>query len=194
MPPKMYETICLTSSDHWSLGSMIICEKLQIGHDVPSDTVCQWVDNEATYCLRKRSEPKADRTVEGDPESGRVRKHFTSGVWTLSPNVFCKVMQWTGESTTDATTIRFINTNIRSLPTEEVIYDWVDIEWRRSFMLTRRAPGIRYDEAQPFLTTEQKLQIAAQVAKQLKSLAELTSDCIETVVGRGLEGMHSLRV
>ena len=92
MPPKMYETICLTSSDHWSLGSMIICEKLQIGHDVPSDTVCQWVDNEATYCLRKRSEPKADRTVEGDPESGRVRKHFTSGVWTLSPNVFCKVM------------------------------------------------------------------------------------------------------
>jgi hypothetical protein len=73
-------------------------------------------------------------------------------------------------------------------------YNWIDVEWRRSFMLTRRAPGTRYDEAWEFLTTEQKLQIAAQVAKHLKSLAELTSDYVETVVGRGLEGMHSLRL
>jgi hypothetical protein len=161
---------------------------------MPSDAVCQWVDDRLTYCLHKRLEPKTDRTVEGDPELGRVHKKCTSEVWTLSPNVFCKVMWWVEESTTDATTIRFINKNISSLPTEELMYDWIDLEWRWSFMLRRRAPGTRYDEAWEFLTTEQKLQIAAQVAKHLKSLAELTSDYVETVVERRLEEMHSLRL
>jgi hypothetical protein len=78
--------------------------------------------------------------------------------------MFCKVMWWAEQSTTDAATIRFINQNISSLPTEEIIYDLIDLEWRRSFMLTRRVPGTRYDEAWELLTVEQKLQIAAQVA------------------------------
>ena len=103
------------------------------------------VGNEATYSLRKRSEPKTDRTVEGNPGSKIVQKHLTSGVWTLSPNVFCKGTWWADGSTTDAITI--INTNIRSLLAEQVIYDWVDLEWRQSFILARRAPGICYDEA-----------------------------------------------
>lgn len=74
------------------------------------------------------------------------------------------------------------------------MYDWIDSEWLRSFMLTRRVPGTRYDEAWPSFTTEQKLQIAAQVAKHAKSLAELTSEYVETATGRGIEGIHSLRI
>lgn len=103
-------------------------------------------------------------------------------------------MWWIEESTTDAATIRFINKNIPPVPTEEIIYDWTDPEWGRSFMLSRRVPGTRYDEAWPRLTREQKLQIATQVAKHLKSLSKPTSDYVETVEGRGMEGEHSLRL
>jgi hypothetical protein len=44
MLPKICETICLTSPDHWSLGSLMICEKIEVGHNVPSGAMCQWVD------------------------------------------------------------------------------------------------------------------------------------------------------
>jgi hypothetical protein len=44
------------------------------------------------------------------------------------------------------------------------------------------------------LTTQQKLQVAEQVAEHLRALAEITSDYVETVEGRGLKGKHSLRI
>lgn len=129
--PHMHETISLIEPDRWSLGSLMICEKLegtQNDHEdelsllselslAPrDDIVCQWEDSGSTYCLRKRSEPKLDRKVEGDPEATRLIKKGTSGVWTLSPNVVCKTMWWGEDSTTDAMTIRFINKNIPSVP------------------------------------------------------------------------------
>lgn len=88
----MCKTICLTSPDHWSLGSLMTCEKVDPGHDMPSNAVCQWVDNGLTYCLRKRSKPKIERNIEGDPKSVIVHNGLLSGVWTLSPNLFFKVM------------------------------------------------------------------------------------------------------
>lgn len=83
---------------------------------------------------------------------------------------------------------------LMSQQTEEIMYDWIDIEWRRSFMLARRAPGTRFDEAWPLLTTEHKLQIAEQIAIHAKSLSAFTSSHIETVTGNGIEGIHSLRL
>lgn len=40
-PPRMPKTIFLTSPDHWSLGCLMTCEKIEVGNDVPSDAVCQ---------------------------------------------------------------------------------------------------------------------------------------------------------
>jgi hypothetical protein len=188
----MYETISLTSPNHWSIGSLMTCSKVDVGN-VPSDAVCEWEDEGSTYCLRKRLLPRTERSVKGDPVAGRVRKSMHNSAWILSPNVFCKIMWWVSGSTTDAETIRFVNENIPSIPTEKIVYDWIDEEWRRSFMLTQRAPGTRNDEAWPLLTTEQKLGVAAQVAKHAKALAEFTSDFMGTVTGRGFEGQHSLR-
>ena len=50
----------------------MICEKLEVGQDMPSDTVYQWVDDGLGYCFGKFSEPKAHSTVEGYIESGKV--------------------------------------------------------------------------------------------------------------------------
>ena len=80
------------------------------------------------------------------------------------------------------------------MPTEEIIYDWVDPEWNRTVMISKRVPGKVYQDAWPGLTTQQKLQVADQVAIHLKALSEKTSDYIETVLGTGLVGVWSLRV
>jgi hypothetical protein len=68
------------------------CEKIEVGHDLPTDIVAQWADEGFIYCLRKRPGPNTDRPVEGDPESELVRQGLRGSVWTLSRNVFYKVM------------------------------------------------------------------------------------------------------
>jgi hypothetical protein len=193
LEPQIRESIFPTSPNHWDIGSLMTCEKVEVGQEVPSDAVCTWMGDGARYCLRKRSVPKIDRSVNGDRKYGIVRSAFYNSVWTLSPNVFCKVVTWVEGSTTDAETLRFINKNIPSIPTEEVIYDWADQEWSRAFMLSRRVPGTRFDEAWPNFTEEQKLHIATQVAKHAKSLSEFTSDYVESVIGRGLNGEFRLQ-
>lgn len=105
----------------------MICEKLEVGQNVPFDTVYQDVDDGLRCCFRKCSEPKAHSTVEGDPEPGRVFQKSSSGIWARSPNVLCKVMWW-AEELTDAATIRFISKNVASLPAQELMYDWIDQE------------------------------------------------------------------
>lgn len=74
------------------------------------------------------------------------------------------------------------------------MYDWIDPEWCRSFMLTRRVPGKTFEEAWPLLTTEHRLQIADQIAVHMKAISAFTSDHVETVTGKGIEGIHSLRL
>jgi hypothetical protein len=102
-------------------------------------------------------------------------------------------MWWTEGSTTDAETLKWVNEKIPSLPTADYMYDWVDIKWHRSFLLTRRAAGTRFDEAWPKLTRDQRINVAQQLATYCKLLAEFTSDYLETVTGRGVEGKHCLR-
>jgi hypothetical protein len=158
--------------------------------------VCSWSDNGAIYCLQKRSTPRVDRDPDGDFLATRHPNYYgvSRGIWNFSPNIFCKVKSWIEGLTTEATTIRWINKNIPSVPTEEIIYDWVDPEWNRTVMISKRVPGKTYQDAWPGLTTQQRLLVADQVAIHLKALSEKTSDYIQTVQGTGLVGEWSLRV
>ena len=119
---------------------------------------------------------------------------LSRGIWNLSPNVFCKAKSWVEGLTTEATTIRWVNEHVPSLPTEKVIYDWVDAEWNCTVMISKRVPGKTYQEAWKGLTKQQRLAVADQVAGHLKALSEMTSDHVETVQGTGLVGEYSLRV
>jgi hypothetical protein len=194
LKPALNETFCLLSSGVWSIGSLMICEKLEDGH-IPLDVVCSWSDG-ATYCLRKRSPPRVDQEPEGDFLASKHGDHNgpERGMWTISPNVFCKVKGWVEGFTTEATTIRWVNKNVPSVPTEEIIYDWIDPEWNRVIMITKRVPGETYQDAWHSLTTQQKLYVADQIAGYAKALSEKTSDYVETVQKTGLAGEYSLRV
>jgi hypothetical protein len=141
LKPTLNETFCLLSPGVWSIGSLMMCEKLEDG-PIPADAVCSWNDG-STYYLRKRSPPRVDQEPEGDFLASKHGDHNgpERGIWTISPNVFCKVKGWVEGFTTEATTIRWLNKNIPSVPTEEIIYDWIDPEWNRVIMITKRVPG-----------------------------------------------------
>ncbi|KAL3422211.1 hypothetical protein PVAG01_06367 [Phlyctema vagabunda] len=195
LQPKIEDSIGLISPGLWSVGSLMLCQKLEEGKDLPPDAVCNWVDDGITYCIRKRATPKTDKVAEGDTENSRHRKFGgnTRGFWSLSPNTFCKVKSWTEGITTEATTIRWLNQNIPSLPTEKVIFDWVDPEWNRTFMITERIHASIYQDAWASLSPTQRYQVAEQVAIYVKKLSEYKSDYLETVDGNALPGVWSLR-
>lgn len=171
-----------------------MCEKLEDGN-IPLDVVCSWSDG-ATYCLRKRSPPRVDREPEGDFMTSAYAEYNgpAHGLWTISPNIFCKVRGWAEGLTTEATTIRWINQHVPSVPTEEIIYEWIDPEWSRVIIITKRVPGKTYQDSWHGLTTQQKLHVADQIAGHVKALSEKTSDYVETVQGTGIVGEYSLRV
>ncbi|KAG9236275.1 hypothetical protein BJ875DRAFT_372513, partial [Amylocarpus encephaloides] len=101
---------------------------------------------------------------------------------------------WFEPLMTEATTLGRIKKNGLSVLTEELIYDRIDSERNRTVIISKRVPGRTYQQAWPSLTTEQKLEVANQVAEHLKSLAEQSPEFVETVEGTALEGEHSLRV
>ncbi|KAH7333152.1 hypothetical protein BKA65DRAFT_403593, partial [Rhexocercosporidium sp. MPI-PUGE-AT-0058] len=185
--PPIEETVGLLVSGDFALGSFMLCKsvKNEDEESITSDIVCRWRDEGVTYYLQRRTTPKGNKAAEGDPEVGRFRFWVSSAIWNLSENIFCKVKPWTEGMTTEYNTIKWVNQNIPSLPTDEVIYHWVDVEWKRTIMISKRVPGKTYAEAWPFLTTPQKLDVAKQVAGHLKSLSEWTSDYIETVEKTG---------
>ncbi|RDL37567.1 uncharacterized protein BP5553_05000 [Venustampulla echinocandica] len=196
LQPYFEETVELTSPGHWSIGSLMLCEKVEEGQKVPSDVVCSWSDEGKTYCIRKRPTPRI--TIDGEPKgdilTGRVSRGYNAALWMLSPNVFCKVKSWAEGLTTEASTIRFVNKHVPSIPTEEIICEWIDQKWKRTVMLSRRVAGTRYNEAWPRLTIIQRLQVAHEVAGHFKELAKHESDYVETVSGGAIAGQYSLRI
>ncbi|RDL33885.1 uncharacterized protein BP5553_08253 [Venustampulla echinocandica] len=189
------ETVGLIDDECWSIGSLMFCKKFKDEKDMPPDVVCSWSDNGATYGLLKRTPPKLDLVSEGNHEAGAFGGFACPhhGIWNLSPGVFCRVKFWSEGLTTEASTIRFVNKHVPSVPTEEILYDWVDRVWNKTVIITRAVPGTVYKDAWLGFTTEQKLHVADQVAEHCRALAELTSDYVETVEGTGIDGMFSLR-
>jgi hypothetical protein len=163
------------------------CEKIEPDSDVPLDIVCKWIDDGSTYCLRKRSVP-ISKPSNSNWKVGEIVVSPFRGVWTLSPNVFCKTQRWVEGVTPDSESIRFVNEKIPSIPTEDIIYDWIDHDWYRWFMISRRTSGTLFSEAWPQLSSYQKYGLAEKIAKHAKSLADFTSEYIETITGQGVEG------
>ncbi|KAH6706478.1 hypothetical protein BKA61DRAFT_698273 [Leptodontidium sp. MPI-SDFR-AT-0119] len=193
LEPPISDTVGQLFPGHFALGSLMLCKSVKYGQDIPSDAICHWLDEGLTFYLQRRGCPKSDKTADGNPEVGRIRSWLQNGIWKLSENTFCKVNVWAEGMTTEYATIKWVNQHIPSLPTVEVIYHWIDVEWKRTIMISKRIPGKTYLTAWPALTTPQKLHVAAQVAGHLKSLSEWTSDYVETVEKTGAVGVFSIR-
>lgn len=190
----MPATVALISPDLWSIGSLMTCKMLKDEEEIDPQAVHSWTDDGKTYCLQRRSSPLARDMAEGDPSVGRWPFPMLDlSFWALSPTVHCVARAWADGLTTEATTIRWVNKNVPSVATEEVIYEWIDPEWQRYMTITRREPGVACSEIWGDFTIQQRLHVADQIAGYAKALSTMTSDYVETAAGTGIDGRYSIR-
>ncbi|KIH93618.1 hypothetical protein SPBR_04396 [Sporothrix brasiliensis 5110] len=108
----------------------------------------------------------------------------TSGaVWAIGGAIF-KAKAWVEGVETEASTLRYVQKHFPSIPTPEIIYDWVDKRTARSFLVLRPAEGQTLQQAWPVLSVPQRQRIAAEVAGICATLTAQTSDILATASGR----------
>ena len=169
----------------WAIGSLYFCENYDSLDLVPDDALKSWKDDGAVMCLRPQAEPLTSASP-GWSEHGRGLTSSSSCVWTIGVNTMVKALGWTEGVQLEGKTIKFINERHPEIPTTEVIYEWIDNAWDRTFMIMKRAPGTLLFEAWQYMTKSQKQDIADQIAVHIKTLARNTSSQIETVDGLGV--------
>ncbi|MCJ1382657.1 hypothetical protein MMC17_005770, partial [Xylographa soralifera] len=169
----------------WTLGSMYFIEPYHDTASVPKDAVIQWWDDGAVLCLRPQSPPLTSK-ADGWAEAGKKYSSTFNGIWQITPETMIKVVSWKKDAQTEAQTIKFINKNHPEIPTTQIIYDWVDHAWTRSFMIMKRAGGVLMDEAMIYMSDDQVQDVADQVAVHIKTLTQHTSNMLETVDHFGL--------
>lgn len=183
MEPPIGESVGLVSPGNWSIGTFMSCEELQ-GQSPPEDAVAHWNDGDSTFCLRPRL---PTTSPSGDSAVGKFYDRATChAAWNLSPNIICKCTSWTEGMEVEGTTIEFVVKNAPSVPVPEVIYYWIDPTWERVFTIVRRVQGVRFNEAWFSLSEEQRVDVAAQLAKHAVTLSKLTSSRCEKPSGAGV--------
>ena len=106
-------------------------------------------------------------------------------MWELGKETLCKVSSWMSDKQLESKTIEFVKAKVPSIPVPEVIYHWVDESWNRSFIIMKRAPGQGLEQVISQLTQAQLENVARQIARYMKELAQYISPRFETVDGFG---------
>ncbi|MCJ1379427.1 hypothetical protein MMC17_002528 [Xylographa soralifera] len=169
----------------WALGSMYFIEHYPNSESVPTDAVVQWDDDGAILCLRPQC-PALTSEADGWAEAVTRVNSTSSGIFQITPGTMVKVVSWKDGFQTEARSIRFINERHPEIPTTRVIYDWIDHNWTRSFMIMRRASGILLSDVMIYMTDRQVQDVADQVAVHIKTITQNTSPLVETVDHCGL--------
>ncbi|MCJ1246034.1 hypothetical protein MMC30_003238 [Trapelia coarctata] len=179
MEPPIGQSVTLIGPDCWSMGSMMLVEK--IAGSPPAGALKVWNDGDSTYCIRPNPEPIQTRL----PPSGASADKFfdcakQAAGYAFGKSTICKVKSWKEGVSSEAETMKFVQKNAPSVPIPELYYYWVDQAWQRSFLLMRRVPGQPLDDAWEKLTPTQRNQIA------IETLAQFTSTRLESVDGQGV--------
>ncbi|MCJ1386388.1 hypothetical protein MMC17_009514 [Xylographa soralifera] len=150
------------------------------------DAVIYWEDKGATLCLRPQN-PHLTTEARGwfNPGLGQ----FSTGgcTWSLGVQTMVNVVAWIEGQQLEGSTIKFVNSRHPEIPTTEIIYEWIDHAGGRSFMITRRAPGILLDDARHSMTEGQRRSVADEVAIHVKTLAQHTSCRLESIDEFGVQ-------
>ncbi|KAF5024697.1 hypothetical protein F66182_3226 [Fusarium sp. NRRL 66182] len=129
---------------------------------------------------RSHSLEKHDSTMNVHSQDLKVNKlHVhnsgTSGaVWRIG-GMFCQVKAWLRGMDTEAETLRSVEARFE-LPVPEVVFDWIDEDLNRSFVIPKPVHGRTLQQAWPSLSPERRQTIATQVAECCDNLAKETSD------------------
>jgi len=182
MNPPIEDSVLRTRQNHWLLGSRYVCEHVVY---VPNDAVISWEADGNTYCIRKSSADEKNSIILGDSESDRFHHAGTSAaVWNIG-GTFVKVKAWRHGMQLESDTIRFVN-SISSIPTPEIVFSWVDVDWNRSFLVLKALKGRTLDRVWESLSADLRERIAGTVAQYCRTLALTTSEMLMTANGNGV--------
>lgn len=166
------------------LGSSIICESAENRKSKPANAIVDWQDGDRTYYLYESTANSS--ALAGDGEIDRIHLGITGAVWSIVNNAICKVHAWCEGLELEANTIRFVRQSVEEVPVPEVIHTWIDHNFSRTFLITRRVSGQILEQAWPRLSPSQRIQIADDIARYYDTLATKTSSLFETVTGCGV--------
>ena len=165
----------------------MLCE--EVTDSVPTDALTTWKDGDATFCLRPNHSISTNSTSppQGDLEAGRFYTGENSrAAYKLSDNVICKVSSWREGKQLESETVKFVKQKVPSVPVPEVIYEWIDRAWQRTFYLMKRVPGENLSDAWPRLSQAEVGNIARELVEHIHALSKLTSPWLETANGCGV--------
>ena len=183
MDPPIGQSVTYTHPDRWDLGNLFYCEK--ITGPTPTDAIATWKDGDSVLALR--TQPENHVAIPGDTVTTRTEDCGTClARWDIGPNVICRVESWLEGMELESNTVRFVREKMPSVPVPELIHNWVDRAWNRTFLLMKRPLGQTLDEAWPGLTHDQARKLAADLAEHTVTLSQFTSPRVETITGCGI--------
>lgn len=176
------------NEQQFRLGSSVILEESDAEGN--PGIMCRWQDNGKTFILRQQIE--ADRNMPSSRASANEKSLLGTswGLWLFGKDSFCKVRSWHDAMEDEKDTIDFVHTCCPTIPLPEVIFSWIDREWSRTFIITRRIPGKTLDRRWWSLTESQRSEIARQVAEYCRDLSRTTSSNLESATKGGLLDYH----
>ena len=187
MEPPARESVKRITPHLWTLGSNMMCVKINAQETPPLSSLQSWQDGDSMFCLLPRDEALLTTSGEGDSAIDLIQECGTGGsVWGIGSEAICKVKGWREDRQLEAGTIAFVRDNCSSVPVPEVLYTWIDKPFNRSFLILRRVRGHTLNSAWPYLSASQRLKIAKKVAQHCSVLARKTSSRFESVSGHGI--------
>lgn len=185
MAPPIELSITRVNTHRWTLGSLIICEKVEDPKFKPANAITHWQDGGSTFYLRENADSS---TLAGDAVTDRIYFAGTgAAVWCIGENAICKVHAWCEGEELEADTIRFVRQNAGEIPVPEVVHTWIDHDLNRTFLIVKRVSGQTLEQAWPRLSSSQRIQISDDVARYCVVLGTKTSSLFETANGCGIQ-------
>ena len=170
----------------WSIGSQYICGRCQDASELPGNTIHHWQDGDGYFLyLYRRASPLQEEDI-GQPVTG-LQLSTRNCVFELTTGTLVKVKPWEIGLQLEGSAIDWVNKNFRHVPTTSKIYEWVDYEWSRSFLVMKKAQGSLLSELWPKLTKGQRKDVARQVAEFIEDMSMKSSTMLETVDGFGVQ-------
>jgi hypothetical protein len=182
MEPLIEDSVTCVGPDRWLLGSLYTCE---VVHTVTDNTITSWEDHGKIYHIRESSKNERS-SISNDSAAGRIHHAGTSAaVWNIG-GTFIKAKAWRRNMQLESDTIEFVK-RISSLPIPGVIFSWVDVDWNRTFLISKALKGHTLDHVWGSLSTNQRMHVADKIAEYCKELASTTSQNLMTEGGSGLQ-------
>jgi len=184
MSPRIEDSVKELPDGGWAVGSMGLYKYARDEAPTPGALVCWTVGENDVYALYDQKSPCSQASAVA--ETHRIHLAGTSAAtWRLG-QIIIKVKAWQKDMELEADTIALVISKCPSVPVPQVLYNWVDTEWNRSFLIMKAIAGKDLNKMWPLLDHKGHTAIAETIAGYCKELARQKSDEIKSGTGRGV--------